>query len=117
MVRPSPLSVIFFRIGSGNEPVREWLKSPSRGDRQRIGIDIWKIQLEWPVGMPHVRPLGGGLHEIRSSLRDGIARVIFSIDRNNAILLHGFIKKSQKMPLEELTLARTRKRLYEQKEN
>lgn len=105
---------IFYRTTSGNEPVREWLKALNREERFRIGVDIWKVQSEWPVGMPHVRSLGRGLYEVRSNLAAGIARVIFTIKGEDMVLLHGFIKKTQKMPLEALALAEKRKRDYEQ---
>jgi phage-related protein len=55
------------------------------------------------------RPLGQGLWEVRSTLRNNrIARVIFGIVRNQMVLLHGFIKKTQQTPDEDLTLARKR---------
>jgi len=76
-------------------------------------VDIWKVQSEWPIGMPQVRPLGNGLHEARSSLPQGIARVLFTIDGDEMVLLHGFIKKTQKMPSEALALAEKRRRDYE----
>ena len=46
--------------------------------------------------------------EIRSTLPTGIAQIIFTVKDNAMILLHGFIKKSQKTPMDDLQLARTR---------
>jgi phage-related protein len=118
MERSSQLTAVFYRTASDNEPVREWLQSLSRTEKFRIGVDIWKVQSEWPIGMPHVRPLGDGLHEVRSSLPHGIARVLFIVDGDDMILLHGFIKKTQKTPPEALALAEKRRHDYEQsKEN
>lgn len=69
----------------------------------------------WPVGMPLCRSLGGGLWEVRSSLGQGrIARVIFCIAHGHMVLLHGFIKKSQKTPKTELDTARKRQKGIEQ---
>jgi hypothetical protein len=51
------LSVIFFRGASGNEPVREWLKSLPREERRILGEDIKTVQFGWPLGMPLVRKL------------------------------------------------------------
>jgi phage-related protein len=62
---------------------------------------------------PLVKNLGDGLWEIRSSLQDCIARVIFSICDGEMIILNGFIKKSQKTPKQDLDLALDRKREYE----
>jgi phage-related protein len=116
MERTTPLTAIFYRTPSGNEPVREWLQSLDKAERFRIGVDIWKVQSEWPIGMPHVRSLGGGLQEVRSNLPQGISRVLFIVDGGDMVLLHGFIKKTQKTPPEALALAQKRRRDYEQGE-
>ncbi len=65
--------------------------------------------------MPVCRPLGQGLWEVRSTLAGHrIARVIFCIAQGQLVLLHGFIKKTQKIPDEDLTLARKRMKEIEQ---
>ena len=79
-------------------------------ERKVIGDDIRTTQFGWPVGMPLVRKLDTGLWEVRVTLASGIARVFFTMVENEAILLHGFIKKSQKTPLTELETAKKRKR-------
>jgi phage-related protein len=55
--------------------------------------------------------LDKGLWEVRSRLPDRIARVIFTSGEGRMVLLHGFIKKSQKTPQEDLRLAKTRLRM------
>lgn len=72
------------------------------------------VQHAWPVGKPLVDNLGEGLWELRSRLRNRIARSLFTIAENEIVVLHGFIKKTQKTPARELELARRRKRQYEQ---
>lgn len=71
------------------------------------------VQFGWPLGMPLVRKLDRGLWEVRIRLPDGIARVMFPADEGRMILLHGFIKKSQKTPADDLSLAKTRLRLLQ----
>ena len=105
------LKVFFFRTRRGSEPVREWLKSLSTEEKRCIGEDVKTVQFGWPLGMPLVRKLEPRLWEIRSNLPSGIARIIFTVKGNAMVLLHGFIKKSQKTPLDDLQLARTRLRL------
>ena|SRR5271166_3016003 len=109
------ISAIFYRTESENEPVREWLKGLSRDDRKRIGADILTVEMAWPIGMPACRPLGGGLNEVRTSLsQNRIARVIFYIDRTSRmVLLHGFIKKTQKTPDDDLRLAENNRKKHE----
>jgi hypothetical protein len=54
------LSVAFFRTASGNEPVREWVKSMPREECRIIGEDLKTVQFGWPLGMPLVRKLDHG---------------------------------------------------------
>jgi phage-related protein len=107
------LSVAFFRTATGREPVREWLKLLPREHRRILGEDIKTVQFGWPLGMTLVRKLDQGLWEIRSRLPAGIARVLFTTGERQMILLHGFIKKSQKTPQQDLELAKTRLRLLQ----
>lgn len=104
--RPEKLPVVFYAASGGREPVREWLKSLDRDGRREIGADILAVQKGWPLGLPLCRSLGGGLWEVRSKLSGRrIARVIFAFDAGEIVLLHGFIKKTQKTPPDEIELA------------
>ena len=107
---PKKVPAYFYRTDMGAEPVREWLKSLSAEDRRIIGEDIATVEYGWPVGMPLCKSLGGGLWEIRSNIRDGIARVIFFMHDERLVLLNGFVKKTQKTPDAEIESARRRKR-------
>jgi hypothetical protein len=63
----------------------------------------------WPIGMPLCRPLGNGLWEVRSTLPSRrIARRLFFAHEGRIGVVHGFIKKTQKTPVEDLDLARRR---------
>ena len=103
------LSVCFFRTEAGSEPVREWLKKLSAQDRKTIGENIKTVQFGWPLGMPLVRKMGKDLWEVRIHLEGRIARVLFTVDEGVMVLLHGFIKKSQDTPLNDLKLAEGRR--------
>jgi phage-related protein len=103
------LDVVFFKTEKGIEPVREWLLSLPKGERRVIGCDVLKVQYCWPIGKPLVGNLGDGLWEVRSRLDDRIARVIFCIEGATMVLLHGFVKKTQKTPKHELDLAISRR--------
>jgi phage-related protein len=106
---------IFFRTESGGEPLREWLKSLPPEDRKLIGEDIKTVEFGWPVGMPVCRSIGDGICEIRTHLtQDRIVRVLFYTDaKGRTVLLHGFIKKTQKTPPNDLELARKNKSKHE----
>jgi phage-related protein len=103
----------FFEADSGRMPVRDWLRSLTAEDRKVVGDDIRTAEFGWPIGMPLCRPISGrkGLWEIRSSLSNGrISRVVFCIHGRGMVLLHGFIKKSQKTPDHDLDVAERRMR-------
>ena len=105
------LGIRFFRTSEGREPVREWLKGLPDDERKTIGEDLRTLQFAWPVGMPLVRKLDSDLWELRIDLPNRIARALFTIVQDEAVLLHGFIKKTQKTPLTDLNTAKRRKSL------
>ena len=105
MERSTPIQVVFYITSTGHEPVREWLHTLRKSEKKRIGEDIKTVQFGWPVGMPVVEKLDKGIWEVRTRLRNKISRVIFTIYMDQIVLLHGFIKKSQKIPNEDLELA------------
>ena len=107
------LPAVFYRTENDAEPVRDWLKTLPRADRLLIGEDIKDVEFSWPIGMPLCRNLGQGLWEVRTALRDRIARVFFCIYEEQMVLLHGIVKKTQKTPAADLDLARKRKRELE----
>lgn len=61
------------------------------------------------LGMPFTRSMGKGLFEIRARGKEGIGRAFFcTIVDQRIIVLHAFVKKSQKTPKKELDIARRR---------
>ena len=62
------IPVRFYRTQLGREPVLEWLRGLHRDDRRAIGLDLMRVQLGWPIGMPLIRSLKQGLWELRSEL-------------------------------------------------
>jgi phage-related protein len=107
--RLTEIPVIFYRSSGGVEPVIDWLRGLPAEDRQVIGTDLSTVQFGWPVGMPLCRPLGSGLWEVRSTLPSRrIARLLFFVHGGRIGVVHGFVKKTQKTPAEDLALARKR---------
>ena len=104
--RIKKIAARFFVSSSGKLPVREWLLDFDADDKRVIGKAIQKVEFGWPIGMPYCRPLGRGLWEVRSSISSGrIARVLFAIRDGEMVLLHGFVKKTQKTPPQDIDLA------------
>lgn len=105
------LQVYFYTTDFGREPVREFLQELSQDDKRAIGADIKTVQFGYPMGMPLTRKFENSkkLEEIRCKISDGrIVRIIFFVHDNKIILLHAFIKKTQKTPPREIELASTR---------
>jgi len=102
------LDVYFFKTETNNEPVRQWLQLLTSRNKKLIGEDIKTVQFGWPLGMPLVRHIDGEIWEVRSRLSEGIARILFILDDNAMVLIHGFIKKQQKIPKPDLDLAKQR---------
>ena len=99
----------FYQTAAGEEPVREWLRALNEEDRKVIGDDIATVEFGWPIGMPVCKSLKGGLWEVRSSLPSKReARILFFVSDDRMVLLHGFVKKSQKTPRSDLDLAKRR---------
>lgn len=110
--REQPIAVVFYRTETGKEPVRDWLKSLTKDERRMIGEDIKTVQFSWPVGKPLVDHLGDGIWEVRSRLKNRIARTLFMIHEQEIVLLHAFIKKERKTPTDDLRLAKKRRTIY-----
>lgn len=68
------------------------------------------------LGLPYTQAMGDGLFEIRARGKEGIGRAFFcTLVGQKVVVLHSFIKKTQKTPVKELRIARTR--LKEVKDN
>ena len=74
-----------------------------------IGLTDRMIEYGPNLGLPHTDAFGGGLFELRLKSGEGIARVFFcTMVRQEIVMLHSFIKKTQKTPEKELKLAKQR---------
>jgi phage-related protein len=106
-----PFTVKFFQLESGRCPVLDCIKGLGADAAKTIGKDLWKVQISWPdIGLPTCRPLGRGLFEVRSSISNGrITRLLFCVHNDVLLVLHCIIKKTPKLPREDIDLALSRK--------
>jgi len=103
------MQVVFYKTPAGNEPVRAWLKKQPKEERKEIGVELLKVQLIYPdAGMPLVEPIDKRLWAVRVSLRDHWARVLFTVKNKTIILLHGVMKKTNKLDRDDIELAQDR---------
>jgi phage-related protein len=67
------------------------------------------VQYGPDLGMPHTRAMGAGLFELRLKSQEGIGRVFYcTLVRHRIVMLHEFVKKTEKTPPKELAIARKR---------
>jgi len=99
-----------YRLSYFNETVEAEFDAWPVGLRARFRALTIRMEAHGPnLGMPHTRALGNGLFEIRAKADEGIGRAFFcTMVGRKIVILHGFIKKTDKIPKQELDVARTR---------
>lgn len=93
-----------------SDDIFNWVDNLPVGVRASYARISERMQLHGPsLGMPYTRAMGGGLFEIRARGREGIARIFYcTVVGRRIVMLHGFVKKSEKTPSKELDLAKKR---------
>ncbi|CAN1563514.1 COG4679 Phage-related protein [Burkholderiaceae bacterium] len=82
---------------------------PAALQARYIGLTNRMLEFGPHLGLPHTDAFGGGLFELRLKGAEGIARVFFcTMVEQEIVMLHSFIKKTQKTPEKELKLAKQR---------
>lgn len=103
------MSAAFYRTGQGTQPVRDFLLGLPRDDRRIIGTHIATVEFGWPVGKPTCAPLRDGAVGSPQHFDDEPHSAgDIHAHEGQMVLLHGFIKKTQKTPQSDLNLARKR---------
>jgi phage-related protein len=75
------------------------------------------LQFGANLGLPHTKAIESGLFELRVKSKEGIARVFFCTKIGKKIvMLHSFIKKSQKTPKKEINIAKSRMKEVQENE-
>lgn len=98
----------FYQKANGECPVGDFLSSLNNVMRHKMMLQFDKLELygNQPKG-DFSKNLGDGIFEVRAQTRTDISRVLFFFDRDRKIVLtHGFIKKTQRLPVSELETAK-----------
>ena len=106
--------VVFYRDESGDSPVLHFLHGLDQEAQASIGWAVEQLRIRNVAAKePLVRHLEGKLWELRRESRTNIYRLIYFFFRNRRIVIvHGFQKKTQKTPRQELGTALTRYETY-----
>lgn len=111
------LRAVFFRTEAGREPVREWISTFDEAVEKEIYNAISAVRTDWMLCLRKrlVKKLEADLWEVRVNIRKRTARVVFTMEDHEIILLHGFMKKSRRIPRQHLRLARERMALWQKR--
>ncbi len=112
--KPNPI-VTLYTIDFVNDNARQELLDLPMAIRQRAFALLDRMKIDGPnLGMPHTRAMGDGLFEVRAMGQEGIGRVMYCTQIGRRIVvLHCFVKKSQKTPTKDLEIALARKKELE----
>jgi len=98
-------SIIYY----SQEVQEEIMNLPVTLQARYIGLTDRMIEYGPNLGLPHTDAFGGGLFELRLKGAEGIARVFFcTMIGQEIVMLHSFVKKTQKTLKKELKLAKQR---------
>jgi len=96
-------SIIYY----SQEVQEEIMSLPVTLQARYIGLTDRMIEYGPNLGLPHTDAFSGGLFELRLKGAEGIARVFFcTMIGQKIVMLHSFVKKTQKTPDKELKLAK-----------
>lgn len=110
------ISVIYYISPSGENPISDFLDKLTLSQQAKLlriikYAEIYGLQSI----LPHIKKLSGTpLWEIRILGKDNIRAFYAVVYNNSIIILHGFIKKTQKTPLREINLALLRLKEWQQ---
>lgn len=109
--------IVFYESDFGNKPVEEFLDSLGSAPRAKFVRTLELLQIQQMVPAKFWRKLSGtDLWEVRVEYAGNIYRVLAAFAKGNrVILLHGFQKKSQKTPRQDMEIAQQRQRRYFQR--
>ena len=102
------MKITFYQKSDGTKPVSEFLSELDDDMRGKFAYVMTLLQEKGTsLRMLYSRPVDSGIFELRMKFGSDITRVLyFFVDGNEAILTNGFVKKSEKTPQSEITLAK-----------
>jgi phage-related protein len=113
-----PWIVDDYRTPGGGRPVKNFLDDLSKTARPKVYAMLDRLEAHGNrLGLPHSRPMGGGLHELRIGHPQGPFRFLYCFrPGRRIILLHGFVKRTEQTPRGDLDVARARQQALAREE-
>lgn len=108
----SDFEVIFYELSNGQSPAEKFIKDlPAKMSAKMIGLLEILEEKGNQLREPYSKHLEDGIFELRCQVGNNISRVLyFFYYQRKIVITNGFIKKTQKMPREELLLAKRRRK-------
>jgi phage-related protein len=99
------------RGSHGARPVKEFLDGLSDAAKGKVYAALAMLEMEGNrLRLPRSRALGGGLFEMRVGHPEGPFRIIYCFQPGQqVVLLHAFVKRTERISVQDLELARARK--------
>lgn len=110
----NPFVVIFYELSNGRCPVEEFLSSIDTSMRAKA-VGLLQILQEHGCQLrePYTKPLGDGIFELRVQSGNNISRILYFFYAGGKIIVtNGFVKKTQRTPVQEITLAKKYRQDY-----
>ncbi len=102
--------ILMYETPSGQAVVEQFILSMQKSTKGKFIRQLDLLEEFGPhLNMPHARPMGDGLYELRVRGKQEVHILYVFAKESNIYLLHSFQKKSQTTPKKELDLARNRK--------
>ena len=103
----SEFEIIFYEKEDGTMPAQDFLDSLDDKMRAKMILTVDMLKNKGNrLREPYSKPLDDGIMELRAVVGTNISRVLyFFVVGQKVILTNGFIKKTQKTPKKEITLA------------
>ncbi|HEO65288.1 MAG TPA: type II toxin-antitoxin system RelE/ParE family toxin [Spirochaetes bacterium] len=103
-------TIKYYKTQEGKDVLKDWIDSL---EKTAINAIAYAIDRLTDVGIrlkePHTKHLEGKLYELRIKDFKGIYRIIYFANMGKEfVLLHGYVKKTNKTPIKELEIARKR---------
>lgn len=107
-------TAVYYKSDSGRIPVKSFIDSLASRTQQKFFAVIGMLEnIGKSLPEPHTKHLGNGIYELRFKGQEGHVRILhFFYEGNKIILTNGFIKKTNKTPKKEITLAEQRRKQY-----
>ncbi|GAB7141053.1 type II toxin-antitoxin system RelE/ParE family toxin [Deferribacterales bacterium RsTz2092] len=107
----------FYKTAEGKEVIADFLDTLPTKHRAKV---LWEVDLLATYGtalsMPYTRHIEGKLWELRIKFASDISRIFyFVLQGNKIVLLHGFVKKTDKVSQGEIDRAKEHLNDYERR--